>query len=139
MFCEGSLGKVNDKDLELFRNKLMVYKLYRLKVLITLEEVNTAQWSRKRRMLMGKTSINSADDEANWSGIVNFHCMQMTLVSSVWFIFGDDRNGVPCSSRFFALWQLMENKAYKIISGYVVVNFFNSGNVYFSFVSTSLG
>ena len=33
---------------------------------------------------------------------------------------------------------LMKNKAYKIISGYVVVNFFISGNVSFSFVSTSL-
>ena len=34
-------------------------------------------------MLMGKTSVNSADSEANWSGVVNFHCMQMTLVLSV--------------------------------------------------------
>ena len=32
-------------------------------------------------MLMGKTSVNSADSEANWSGVVNFHCMQMTLYS----------------------------------------------------------
>ena len=46
---------------------------------------------------MSKTSINSADSEANWSGVVNFHCMQMTLVLSVWFIFGDVRNDVPCS------------------------------------------
>ena len=37
-------------------------------------------WSRKRRMLMDKTLINSADSEANRSGVVNFHCMQMTLV-----------------------------------------------------------
>ena len=63
------------------------------------------QWSRKRRMLMAKSLINSADSEVNWSGVVNFHCMQMTLVLSVWFIFRDDRNDVPCSSRFFALWQ----------------------------------
>ena len=32
----------------------------------------------------------------------------------------------------------MKKKAYKIINGYVVVNFFISGNLYFSFVSTSL-
>ena len=56
-------------------------------------------------MLMGKTLINGADREANWSGVVNFHCMQMTLVLSVLFIFSNDRNNVPCSSRFFALWQ----------------------------------
>ena len=41
MFCEGSLGKVNAKDLELFRNRL-VYEFYRSKVLITLEQVNTS-------------------------------------------------------------------------------------------------
>ena len=41
MFSEGSLGKINDKDLELFWNRL-VRKFYRLKVLITLEQVNTS-------------------------------------------------------------------------------------------------
>ena len=35
-------------------------------------------------MLMSKTSISGADGEANWSGVVNFHCMQMSLVLSVW-------------------------------------------------------
>ena len=84
----------------------MVHEFYRLKVWITLEQENTIpQWSRKTRMLMSKTSINGADSEANWSGVVNFHCMQMSLVLSMWFIFGDDRNVVPCSSCFFALWQ----------------------------------
>ena len=39
---------------------------------------------------MNKTSINGADGEANWSGVVNFHC----------FIFSDDRNDMPCSSLF---------------------------------------
>ena len=38
MFCEGSLGKVNAKDSELFRNSL-VHEFYCLKVLITLERV----------------------------------------------------------------------------------------------------
>ena len=58
-------------------------------------------------MLMGKTSISSADSEANWSGVVNFHCMQMTLVLSVWFIFSDDRNDVPRSSSFFCSLAMM--------------------------------
>ena len=39
---------------------------------------------------MSKTSINGADGEANWSGVVNFHC----------FIFRDVRNDMPCSSLF---------------------------------------
>ena len=55
MFCEESLGKVNAKDLELFRNRL-VHEFYCLKVLITLEQVvkkkknlneqNLDQWYR---------------------------------------------------------------------------------------------
>ena len=38
MFCEESLGKVNAKDLELFRNRL-VQEFYCLQGLITLEQV----------------------------------------------------------------------------------------------------
>ena len=38
MFCEESLGKVNAKDLELFRNSL-VHEFYCLKVVITLKQV----------------------------------------------------------------------------------------------------
>ena len=55
MLCEESLGKVNAKDLELFRNRL-VHEFYYLKVLITLEQVvekkknlneqNLDQWDR---------------------------------------------------------------------------------------------
>ena len=48
-------------------------------------------------LIMSKTLINVTDGEANWSGVVNFHCMQMSL--------GDDRNDVQCSSHFLALWQ----------------------------------
>ena len=49
MFCEGSLEKVNNKDIELFRNKL-VHKLYHLKVLITLEQVNTSVVEKKKNV-----------------------------------------------------------------------------------------
>ena len=60
------------KDVKLFWNGL-VHKFCRLKGLITLEQVNTF------------------DGEAiNWSGVVNFHGMQMHLVMSIQFIFRDD-------------------------------------------------
>ena len=49
-----------------------VHGFYRLKALITLEQV-----------------ITSIDGEANWSGVVNFHSMQMSLAMSMRFIFGD--------------------------------------------------
>ena len=35
-----------------------------------------------------------------WLGVVNFHCMQMSLVMSMWFIFGDDWNDMLCKSLF---------------------------------------
>ena len=95
MSCKRKLRKVNAKDLELFWNRL---------VHITLEQEN-ASVVEKRRILMSKTLNNGADGEANWPGVVNFHCMQMSLVLSAWFIFGDDRNVVSCSSNFFASWQ----------------------------------
>ena len=40
VFCKESLGNLNKCDLELFRNG-SVHKFYRLKELITLEQVNT--------------------------------------------------------------------------------------------------
>ena len=46
---------------------------------------------------MGKSLINGADDEANWSSVVNYHCMQMSLVLSVRFTFGDDWTDVQPS------------------------------------------
>ena len=58
----------------------LVYQFYCLKALIALEQVNTSV-VKKRRILMNKSS---------WSGAVNFHCMQMSLVMSMQFIFGDD-------------------------------------------------
>ena len=40
--------------------------------------------------------MQNFDGEANWSGVVNFHCMQMSLVIRMLFIFGDDWNDAPC-------------------------------------------
>ena len=53
MFCEESLGKIE----ELFRN-VSVHEFYRLKDLITLEQVDTTEWSKKKkkkRILISKT------------------------------------------------------------------------------------
>ena len=87
-----SLGKY----LKLFRYG-SVHEFYRLKALITLEQVNTSVVEKKN---LNKQNVDSA---AYWSGVVNFHCMQMTLVMSMRPIFGDDLNDAPCSSRFWSL------------------------------------
>ena len=63
-------GKIDTKDVKLFWNG-WVHKFYHLKALITLEQVNTTE-CRKR------------------TGVVIFHCMQLGLVMSMRFIFGDD-------------------------------------------------
>ena len=34
--------------------------------------------------------MQNFNGKANWSGVVNFHCIQINLVMSMWFIFGDD-------------------------------------------------
>ena len=35
-------------------------------------------------------NVQNFGGEANWSGVVNCYCMQISLVASIWFIFGDD-------------------------------------------------
>ena len=84
MSCEESLEKINKCDLELFRNG-SVHEFYRLKELIKLEQVNT---SEKKESSLAK---------ANWSGVVYFYCVQMSLVMSMRFNFGDDLNDMPYS------------------------------------------
>ena len=46
MFCEESLG--NRLNLEFFRN-MLVHEFYYLKALITLEQVNTTECSKKNK------------------------------------------------------------------------------------------
>ena len=41
LFCEETLGKIDAKDIELFRNGLS-HEFYRLKVLMTLDKLNTS-------------------------------------------------------------------------------------------------
>ena len=43
-------------NLELFRN-MSVHEFYRLKALITLEPVNTTEWSKKIRILISKIAM----------------------------------------------------------------------------------
>ena len=50
MFCEESLRKIK------FRN-VSVHEFYRLKALITLEQVNTTDWSEKIGILISKIAM----------------------------------------------------------------------------------
>ena len=56
-----------------------------MKTFITLEQVITSVAEKRNNL-----NEQNFDDEANWSGVVNFHCMQISLVMSIRFIFGDD-------------------------------------------------
>ena len=47
MFCEEGLGKINGKDVKFFWNGF-VLEFYGLKVLITLEQVNTSVVKERR-------------------------------------------------------------------------------------------
>ena len=88
MFCEESSGKIKESlNLELFRN-VSVHEFCRLKALISLEQVNITECSEKKIRI----SISKI--------VMVGHCMQISLVMSMRFIFGDDRNEVPCKSLF---------------------------------------
>ena len=67
-------------------------------MLITLEQVNGSEVEKKEN-----PNKQNFDGEAHLSGVVNFHCMQRSLVMSIQIIFGDDWNDVPRSSRSLAM------------------------------------
>jgi len=54
------------------------HEFYGLKALITLEQVITLVVEKKNDL-----NEQNFDGEANWSGVVNFHCMQMSFVLSM--------------------------------------------------------
>ena len=64
---------------------MSVKGFYSLTALIALEQVITSVVNKKN-----KVNEQNFDGEANWSGVVNFHCMQMSLVMSMRFVFNDD-------------------------------------------------
>ena len=62
-----------------------VHEFYRLQALITLQQVINSVVNK-----MNNLNEQNFDGETNWSGAVNFHCRQMSLVTSMPFIFGDN-------------------------------------------------
>ena len=52
MFCEESLGKIKFRAFP-----KLVGEFCHFKVLITLEQVSTTEWSKKRRVLISKTEM----------------------------------------------------------------------------------
>ena len=87
MFCEESLEKIK------FRAFLEQVSPW----ILSLERVDYFGTSKhfsgwKKTNSISKTSIMS---------VVNFHCMQMSLVMSMQFIFSDDWNDTPCSHHVF--------------------------------------
>ena len=79
---------------------MSVNESYRLKVLITLEQVNTTEWLKKIRILISKIAMVGC--------CKLIHCMQMSLVMSMQFI-SSDWNDMPCKSlsRYLAMMQFL--------------------------------
>ena len=63
-----------------------------------MEQVNTSAVEKKKNLY-----DQNFDGEANWSGVVNFHSMQVSLVMNMQFIYGDDCHETQCLSRFCTL------------------------------------
>ena len=88
------------KYVELFGNE-SVYEYYRLKVLITLEEVNISVVEKKQNLYE-----KNFNDEANPSGVVNFHSMQMSFAISMHACILSVMIGMTRHvHHFLALWQ----------------------------------
>ena len=77
MFCEESLGKIKWRA---FRKHVGPS----LESLITMEQLNTVLSGRKKK------KEESYLAKLRWSDVVNFHCMQMSLVMRTRFVFGND-------------------------------------------------
>ena len=61
--------------------------------LLSLESVDyfgTSEQFSGRQKKKENLYYQNFDGEANWSGVVNFHCIQMSLVMSMRFFVGDD-------------------------------------------------
>ena len=56
---------------------MSVHEFYRVKALIALEQVNTTEWSKKNKNLNRNLMLISKIAMVGWSGVVNFHGMQM--------------------------------------------------------------
>ena len=65
------------EHVEIFRNG-SVHKFYRLKALITLEQVITSVVEKKNNL-----NEQNFDGEDNWSVVISFHCMQVSLLMSM--------------------------------------------------------
>ena len=76
MFCKESLGKIKWRA---FRKHFGPS----LESLITMEQQCTVLSVRKKKE-------ESYLAKLRWSDVVNFHCMQMSLVMRTRFIFGND-------------------------------------------------
>ena len=97
MFCEESFGS---EICRAFPNG-SVNEYCRLKVLITLEQVNTSVVEKKENLYE-----KNFDGEANRSGAVNFHSMQMSVAMSMHACLLSVMIGMTRHvHHFLALWQ----------------------------------
>ena len=88
MFCKESLGKIK-------------FRAFRKRVgprILLLESID--YFGASEHYWVVKKEEESELAKLWWSGVVNFHCMQMSLGISMQFIFGHDWKDVPCKSLF---------------------------------------
>ena len=77
LFCEESLGKI---DTELSSFSGTGRSTNSIGSLESVDNFGTSEY----------VSENFDGEAINWSGVENFHCMKMSVVMSIRYIFGDD-------------------------------------------------
>ena len=84
-----SLEKIDAKDVKAFLKRVGL----RILLLESVDYFGESEYFRE----------NFNGEAINWSGVVHFHCVQMSLVMSMQFIFSDDWNDVRLAHCVFGL------------------------------------
>ena len=81
-----SLGEIYAKDVtSFFRTGWSTNS-----IAFSVDYLETSEYFSGREKKESLLSEQNFDGEANWSGVVSFSCIQMSLVMSMRFIFGAD-------------------------------------------------
>ena len=96
MFCKESLGKIKFRA---FPKSVSP----RILLLESVDYFGTSEHYWVVRKKKKKEEEESYVAKLRWSGVVNFHFMQIAPVMRIRFIVGDDWNDVPCKQLFGSL------------------------------------
>ena len=104
MFCEETLRKIKHRAF----SKRVGPEFYRLKALITLEQVNTTEWWEKIRILIGKTAMVGCCKLSLYANV-----MSVELIASSFLDLISKQARVMAAVRAFLFFEKRQTRARK--------------------------